>query len=132
MRANLVECVLCNESNMQSLRDTRTVPAIIDALTHVDGDSIARLMLIHGVKLADLIEALLRSPIKNHEAIRLVTQALGSGDFLIEPEIVGPSHLTYIYDPPGSLHVVDIAIDTTEGRLASKDIRVRLQDPQAV
>jgi hypothetical protein len=74
---------------MQSLRDTKTLAAIIDALTHVHGESIARLMLIQGVTLADLIDSLLRSPIKNCEAIKLITQALGSGDFLIAPEIVG-------------------------------------------
>jgi glycosylphosphatidylinositol transamidase (GPIT) subunit GPI8 len=117
---------------MRSIRDTKTVAAIIDALTHVDGDSIARVMLIQGVTLADLIDSLLSSPIKNGEAIKLITQALGSDDFLIEPEIVGPSHIAYIYDPPESLHVVDIVVETTQGKLASKDIRVRLQDPKVV
>jgi glycosylphosphatidylinositol transamidase (GPIT) subunit GPI8 len=117
---------------MRSIRDTKTVAAIIDALTHVDGDSIARVMLIQGVTLADLIDSLLSSPIKNGEAIKLITQALGSDDFLIEPEIVGLSHIAYIYDPPESLHVVDIVVETTQGKLASKDIRVRLQDPKVV
>lgn len=117
---------------MQSLRDPKTVAAIIDALRRVEGDSIARLMLIQGVTLADLIDLLLRSPIKNRDAVKLVTQALGSGDFLIEPEIEGASHVVYIYHPPGSLHVVDIAIDTAQGRLASKNIRLRLQDPKAI
>jgi hypothetical protein len=84
------------------------------------------------VTLADLVDSLLRSPIKNGEAIKLATQALGSGDFLIEPKIAGPSHVAYIYDPPGSLHVIDIAIDTTQGRLTSKDVRLRLQDPKTV
>jgi hypothetical protein len=117
---------------MRSLKDPETVAAIIDAVTRVDGESIARLMLVHGVTLAELIASLLRSPIKNREAIRLVTQALGSGDFIVEPEIAGPSHIAYIYDRPGSLHVVDIAIDSTQGRLASADIRLRLRDAKAV
>jgi len=117
---------------MRSLRDSQIVPAIIDALAPVHGDSAVRLMLIQGVTLADLVDSLLRSPIKNREAIKLVTQALGSGDFLIEPEIAGPSHVAYIYDPPGSLHVIDIAIDTTQGRLPSKDVHLRLRDPKTV
>jgi|ERR1700756_1461976 hypothetical protein len=117
---------------MRSLRDPNTVEAILDALTQVDGDSIARLMLIQGMTLADLIASLLRAPIKNREAIKLVTRALGSGDFIVEPEIVGPSHIDYIYDPPGSLHVIDIAIDSTQGRLPSTDIRLRLQDPKTI
>ena len=117
---------------MRSLRDPNTVEAIVDALAHVDGGSIARLMLIQGLTLTDLIDSLLRSSIKNGEAIKLVTRALGSGDFLVEPEIVGPSHIDYIYDPPGSLHVIDIAIDCTQGRLASTDIRLRLRDPKGI
>lgn len=116
---------------MHSLRDPITVAAIIDALTHVHGHSIARLMLMQGVTLADLVDSLLHSPIKNREAVRLVTQALGSGDFAVDPEIVGPSHIAYVYDPPRSLHVVDIAIDTAQGRVASTDIRLRLRDPKA-
>ncbi len=110
----------------------KSVQAIIDALTPVHGESVVRLMLIQGLTLADLVESLLCSPIENRVAIRLVTQALRSGDFLIEPEIEGPSHIAYLYDPPGSLHVVDIAIDTTQGRLTSKDVRLWLRDPKAV
>ena len=117
---------------MQSVRDPNLVAAIIDALTHEYGDSLARLMLIEGVTLADLINSLLRSPIRNGEAIKLVTGALASDDFLVEPEIAGPSHIAYIYDPPGSLYVVDIAIDTTNGQLASTGIRLHLRDPETV
>ena len=81
-----------------------------------------------GLTLADLIESLLRSPIKNREAIKLANHALGSGDFLTEPQIGGPSHISYTYDPPGSLHVVDIAIDTPHGTIPSIDIRLWLRD----
>lgn len=62
--------------------------------------------------------------------MKLVTHALASGDFQVEPELVGPSHIAYTYDPPGSLHVVDISIDTTHGKLASADIRLRLRDAE--
>jgi hypothetical protein len=117
---------------LQSLRDPNIVAAIVDALTHEYGDSLARLMLIDGVTVADLINSLVRSPIGNGEAIRLATGALGSDQFLVEPQIAGPSHIAYIYDRPGSLHVVDIAIDTTRGQLASTGIRLRLRDPKAI
>lgn len=117
---------------MQSARDPRTITAIIDALGRVDGNSLACLTLIQGMTLGDLVTSLMRSPIKNGEAVKLVTQALESGDFVIEPEIVGPSHIAYVYDPPRSLHVVDIAIDTTQGRLASNEIRLRLRDPTVI
>ncbi len=105
---------------MRSLRDPNLVAAIISTLTREYGDSLARLMLIEGVTLADLINSLLRSPIRNGEAIKLVTHALGSDDFIVEPAIAGPSHFAYVYDPPGSLNVVDIAIDTTHGQVSSK------------
>ena len=117
---------------MQALKDPNTIAAIIDVLSHEYGHSVARLMLIQGTTLADLIGSLLRSPIKNGEAVKLVTNALASGDFLVEPEITGPSHIAYTYDPPGSLHGIDIAIDTTHGQLASADIRLRLREADAI
>ena len=117
---------------MQSFKDPNAVASIVDALRHAHGDAVARLMLIKGLTLADLIESLLRSPIKNREAIKLANHALGSGDFLAEPQIGGPSHISYTYDPPRSLHVVDIAIDTPHGTIPSIDIRLRLRDIDAV
>jgi hypothetical protein len=117
---------------LQSLKDPNIVAAIVDALRHVHGDALARLMLIEGFTLADLIDSLLHAPIKNREAVKLATHALGSEDFIVEPEIAGASHIAYVYDPPGSLHVVDIAIDRTHGSIPSTDIRLRLRDTQAV
>ena len=117
---------------MQSLRDPNTVAAIIGALRQVHGDAPARLMLIEGVTLADLIGSLLRSPNKNREVIKLATDALGSGDFAVEPDIAAVSHLTYIYDPPKSLHVVDVAIETPGGTISSAEIRLRLRDLSAI
>jgi len=72
---------------LQSFKDPNAVASIVDALRHAHGDAVARLMLIKGLTLADLIESLLRSPIKNREAIKLANHALGSGDFLAEPQI---------------------------------------------
>jgi len=86
---------------LQSFKDPNAVASIVDALRHAHGDAVARLMLIKGLTLADLIGSLLRSPIKNREAIKLANHALGSGDFLTEPQIGGTSHLSYFYCPPG-------------------------------
>jgi hypothetical protein len=38
-------------------------------------------MLNDGLSLAALIDALLRSPLKNQDAVKLITRALSSGDF---------------------------------------------------
>jgi len=108
------------------LKDPNTVAALIDLLRREHGDNTARYMLTEGMTLAALIDTALRAPMKNHEAVKLITRALRSGDFIITPEIVAPSHLTYIYDRPKSLHVVDIAIETMERTVASTDIRLRL------
>jgi len=49
------------------------------------------------------------------------------GDFIVTPDFGSPSHLKYYYDPPKSLHVVDIAVMTPDhGTIASTDIRLRL------
>lgn len=86
------------------MRDPETVAAIVNALRQVHGDDIARVMLNDGVTLAVLIDALLRSPLNNRDAIRLITRALGSGDFIVTPDFFGsPSHLKYVYDRPKSL-----------------------------
>jgi hypothetical protein len=117
---------------LQSLREPNTVADIVDALRHVHGDALARLMLIEGATLADLIGSLLRAPIKNREAVKLVTHALGSGDFIVEPDVAAVSHLAYIYDRPKSLDVVDVAIETPDGTITSAEIRLRLRDPGAI
>jgi hypothetical protein len=86
-------------------------------------------MWTKGLSLAALFDALLRSPLKNSEAVKLITRALQSGDFIITPDFGAASHLKYVYDPPRSLHVVvvDVAVTTVDhGTLASTDIRLRL------
>jgi hypothetical protein len=113
---------------VQSLKDPNNVAAIVNALRHVHGDAFARYLLTEGMTLTVLIDTVLGSPLKNRDAIKLITRALQSGDFIITPEILSPSHLTYIYDPPNSLHVVDIAIETPDRTVASADIRLRLAD----
>jgi len=94
------------------MRDPNTVAAIVNALRQVHGDELARVMLNDGLSLAVLIDALLCSPLKNRDAVKLITRALSSGDFIVTPDFGSLSHLKYFYDRPKSLHVVDIAVTT--------------------
>jgi len=108
------------------MRDPNTVAVIVNALRQVHGDDLARVMLNDGLSLAALIDALLHSSLKNRDAVKLITRALSFGDFIVTPDFGSPSHLKYFYDPPKSLHVVDIAVTTLNGTIASTDIRLRL------
>jgi len=109
------------------MHDPNAVAGIVSALRQVHGDDIARVLLNNGLSLAALIDALLRSSLKNQDAVKLITRALSSGDFIVTPDFGSPSHLKYIYAHPKSLHVVDIAVMTLDhGTIASTDIRMRL------
>ena len=109
------------------MRDPRTVEAIVGVLRQVHGDDLARLLRCEGISLAALIDALLRSPLKNHDAVRLITSALSSGDFIVDPDLGSTWHLKYFYDPPRSLHVVDVDVITFDrGTIASPNIHLRL------
>jgi hypothetical protein len=85
------------------MRDPDTVAAIVNALRQVHDDDLARVMLNDGFSLAILIDALLRSPLKNRDAVKLITRALSSGDFIVTPDFGSFSHLKYFYDRPKSL-----------------------------
>ena len=109
------------------MRDPNTVAAFVNVLRQVHGDDLARVMLNDGLSLDALIDALFCSTLKNRDAVKLITRALSSGDFIVTPDFDSPSHLKYFYDPPKSLHVVDIAIMTLDhGTIASTDIGLRL------
>jgi hypothetical protein len=109
------------------MRDPNTVAAIVNTLRQVHGDDLARVMLNDGISLAVLIDALSRAPLRNRDAVKLITGALSSGDFIVTPKFGSPSHLKYSYDPPKSFHVVDISVMTLDrGTIASPDIRLRL------
>jgi hypothetical protein len=103
-----------------------SVAAIVNVLRQVHCDDLARVMLNDGVSLAVLFDALLRSPLKNPDAVKLITRALRSGDFMVTPDFGSPSHLKYYYDRPKSMYVVDVAVMTLHGIIASTDIRLRL------
>ena len=109
------------------MRDPNTVATIVNVLRQVHGDDIARVMLSDGLSLAALIDALLCSRLTNREAIKLITRALSSGDFIVTPDLGNVWHLKYFYDRPKSLHVVDLAVATLDrGTIASTDISLRL------
>ena len=108
------------------MHDPSVVATIVEALRQVHGDAAARLML-QGMTLETLIDALLRAPLRNRDAARLMTAALQSGDFVITPDFTSaPSHVKYVYDPPESLRVVDIIMLTEHRAFASSEIRLRL------
>ncbi|AWM11243.1 MULTISPECIES: hypothetical protein [Bradyrhizobium] len=108
-----------------ALKNPDAVAAIVTALRHVYGDEIARLLLVEGMSLADLIDAMFSAPLTHREAVRDITDGLD--DFVISPDLGLMWHLKYIYaDEPGSLHVVDMEIATPNGTLASRDVWLRL------
>ena len=107
--------------------DPNTVAAIVNALRQVHGDDLARVMLNDGLSLAALIDTLSRRPLKNRDAVKLITRTLSCGDFIVTPDFGSPSHLKYFYDRPKSLYVVDIGVMTPgHGTIASADIHLRL------
>ena len=57
------------------MRDPSTVSAIINILRQVHDDDLARVMLNDGFSLAILIDAMLRSPLKNRDVVKLITRA---------------------------------------------------------
>jgi len=71
-----------------------TVAAIVRALRHVHRDDIARDMLTNGTTLAALIDALLHSPLPNRDAVKLMTQALRSNDFIVTPDFTSGMFMT--------------------------------------
>lgn len=107
------------------MKNPDAIAVIISALRHVHGDDIARMMLVEGMSLANLIDAMFSAPLTHREAVRAITDGLD--DFVITPDLGLIWHLKYIYgDQPGSLHVVDLEIATPDGTLASKDVWLRL------
>jgi hypothetical protein len=111
----------------QWLNDPGTVAEIVHTLRQVYGDDIARVMLTEGTTVASVIDALLQTSIDNRRIAKLVTTSLHCGDFIVTPDISGPSHIRYIYDRPSTLQFVDMVIVLPEVTLASTDIRLRLR-----
>ena len=72
---------------------------------------------------AALIDALLHSPLTNRDAVKLITQALRSNDFIVTPDFSSVWHIKHIYDRPKSPLAV-ITLD--HGIFASTDIRLHV------
>jgi hypothetical protein len=109
------------------MRDPSAVATIVDALRQVHGDDLARVMLQDGMTLAVLIDALLHTQLRNHDAAKLMNTALQSGDFDITPDFTtGMSHLKYVY-AKRSFEMVDIVMLTKDRSFASTEIRLRLR-----
>ncbi|MCW5703338.1 MAG: hypothetical protein AB7I42_03065 [Bradyrhizobium sp.] len=109
------------------MRDPHTVAVIVEALRRLHGDDTARTMLTNGTTLAVVIDALLRSPMTNRDAARLMIRVLGSCDFTVTPDFNGAWHIKYVYENPKSLNVVDLSVITLDqGTFASTDIRLSL------
>jgi len=107
------------------MKNPDAIAVIVSALRHVHGDELARMMLVEGMSLANLIDAMFSAPLAHRDAVRAMTDGLD--DFAITPDLGLIWHLKFIYgDQPGSLHVVDLEIATPDGTLASKDVWLRL------
>ncbi|WP_152539783.1 hypothetical protein [Afipia sp. P52-10] len=109
------------------LNDSNGVAAIVNALRRVYNDDIARVMLTEGATLATIIDALLNLSTDHRLLSKLVTMSLYSGDFVVTPNLNGPSHLRYVYDRPNSLAFTDIIVLQPHRTLASTDIRLQLR-----
>jgi len=108
------------------MRNPHAVAAIVAALRHVHGDDIARVSLSDGVSLAVIIDAVLSVPVANRVSVRVLAEAIESGDFMFTPDIRPLWHARYVYDRPGSMRVVDMAIATPNRMLSSTEVWLRL------
>ncbi len=107
------------------MKNPDAIAVIVSALRQVHGDDIARMMLVEGMSLANLIDAMFSAPLAHRDAVRAMTDGLD--DFVITPDLGPIWHLKYVYgDQPGSLHIVDLEIATPNGTLASNDVWLRL------
>lgn len=108
-----------------ALKNPDAIAVIVTALRLIHGDEAARAMLVHGMSLAALIDAMFSAPISRRDAVHNITNALG--DFAISPDVGPVWHLKYLYDDqPGSFRIVDMAIATPTGTLSSTEITLRL------
>jgi hypothetical protein len=108
-----------------ALKNPDSIAVIVTALRLAHGDEVARAMLVDGMSLAALIDAMFSAPVGRRDAVHTITSALD--DFAIAPELGQVWHLRYLYeDRPGSFRVVDMEIATPAGTLSSKDVWLRL------
>nr|WP_249808480.1 hypothetical protein [Bradyrhizobium sp. 87] len=109
-----------------ALKNPDAIAIIVTALRLTHGDEAARAMLVGGMSLTALIEAMFSAPVGRRDAVHNITSALD--DFAISPELGPVWHLCYVYENHGSFRVVDMEIATPTGTLSSKDVWLRLPD----
>ena len=107
-----------------ALKNPEAIAVIVTALRLTHGDEAARAMLVHGMSLAALIDAMFSAPIARRDAVRNITSALD--DFAISPELGPVWHLRCLYEDHSSFRVVDMEIATPTGTLSSTEITLRL------
>ncbi|WP_426614666.1 hypothetical protein [Bradyrhizobium sp. McL0616] len=108
-----------------TLKNPDAIAIIVTALRLTHGDECARAMLVDGMSLATLLDAMFSAPIARRDAVHNITVALD--DFAISPDVGPLWHLKYVYDDqPGSFRVADMEIATPTGTLSSKDVWLRL------
>ena len=109
------------------MKDPESVAAIVSAFRQVHGDNIARAFLADGVSLAALMDTIFSLPIRNDTAVKMIARALESGDFVLSPDFGPLWHVSYLYERPGSMTVVDMVVSTPGATFASTDITLRLR-----
>ncbi|MCK1336652.1 hypothetical protein IVB38_11580 [Bradyrhizobium sp. 38] len=109
-----------------AVKNPDAIAVIVTALRLTHGDEAARAMLVGGMSLTALIEAMFSAPVGRRDAVHNITSALD--DFAISPELGPVWHLCYVYENHGSFRVVDMEIATPTGTLSSKDVWLRLPD----
>lgn len=55
------------------MKNPDAIAVIVSALRHVHGDDIARMMLVEGMSLANLIDAMFSAPLAHRDAVRAMT-----------------------------------------------------------
>lgn len=103
-----------------ALKNPDAIALIVTVLRLTHGDEAARAMLVGGMSLAALIEAMFSVPVERRDAVRYVAAALD--DFAISPELGPVWHLRYVHENQGSFRVVDMEIATPTGTLSGKDV----------
>lgn len=107
-----------------TLKNPDAVAVIVTALRLTQGDEAAREMLVGGMSLAALINAMFSAPMARRDAVHNITSALE--DFALSPELGPVWHLRCLFEDRGSFRVVDMEIATPTGTLSSKDVWLRL------
>ncbi|WP_346731080.1 hypothetical protein [Bradyrhizobium sp. 35] len=79
-----------------ALKNPDAIAVIVTALRLTHGDEAARAMLVGGMSLAALIDAMFSAPVGRRDAVHNITSALD--DFAISPELGPAWHLRYLYE----------------------------------